>query len=624
MKSSTTYRLEFEQLVVQAEQEINNNPEHYKRRLKYLAWLGYAVIFGMVFLLVSLAAGMVWAMLASSALMIFLLKTKLIFVLAGLIWVLGRSLFVRIKAPEGFELSQKDFPQLWSEIEKLRHFLKTAPIHRIILEPDMNAAIAQTPRLGMIGPYQNTLVLGLELLMVLSVEQARAVIAHELAHLSGNHSKFASWIYRVRMSWAHISYSLDQNHTWGTGLIRRFFYWYEPYFSGYSFVLARNNEYEADALAAQLTSREAAASALVTTYAYADLIQAKFWQAIYDSACNKAEPDDNIYHQLKDFFAKRHQYRAELALSLRNALKQQTQFADTHPALMKRLKALKANGLVADEQSPRALTWLQEKTEHILEHFNYQWVRDNNERWQAFHQKALAARQELQQLKQRDEASLSQEERWQMAEITHHYLPKDDALPLFVRYHKAYPDDPDGILALGRLLLQRDKQVGINYIEQAMAYPHLTLHAAEAAWQYYTRTHQAEQAEHWLRILETANDMMQEAHAERSTLQMDDVLLPANSLEDVDGHELEIELMGRIHQHKKVKAVWIAEKQVKHFPEQAVYVMGVEIGMGLTNLENLQQDLLNLLETDKVVFLVIKNSNKKLFKRITAVGKQLY
>ncbi|MFT4584050.1 MAG: Zn-dependent protease with chaperone function [Gammaproteobacteria bacterium] len=149
----------------------------------------------------SLSVGGVLAVsIYSTALLIILIKKKLIFLIVPAIWILTKSLWVKLEAPGGYRLAKKNCPQLFEEIDSLRRSLKALKIHEVILTADLNAAISQTPRLEVFGWQKNTLILGLELLLTLSPEQARAVVAHEFGHLSGNHSRFAGWIYRIRQT----------------------------------------------------------------------------------------------------------------------------------------------------------------------------------------------------------------------------------------------------------------------------------------------------------------------------------------------------------------------------------------------------------------------------------------
>ncbi|MFT5452947.1 MAG: putative SprT family Zn-dependent metalloprotease, partial [Enterobacterales bacterium] len=89
----------------------------------------------------------------------------------------------------------------------------------------LNHVIVQTPRFLAFGFTHNTLILGFELLLSLSKQEVTAVIAHELGHLSGNHSKFHGWIYRARNTWENMMYNLDQHNGWASAPLRWFFNW---------------------------------------------------------------------------------------------------------------------------------------------------------------------------------------------------------------------------------------------------------------------------------------------------------------------------------------------------------------------------------------------------------------
>jgi Zn-dependent protease with chaperone function len=105
-------------------------------------------------------------------------------VLFILLWVLLRSVFIKFPPPQGYILERHRYPVLWAEVDQLSKILSTPPIHQILLTAEMNAALMQTPRFGLFSPSKNTLIIGLELLLALSTQQTRAVLAHELAHTS--------------------------------------------------------------------------------------------------------------------------------------------------------------------------------------------------------------------------------------------------------------------------------------------------------------------------------------------------------------------------------------------------------------------------------------------------------
>jgi Zn-dependent protease with chaperone function len=195
---------DFIQLVQKAEQDAEKNIKGYRGKLLLFAGLGYGVIFLILFSLVLLIGGTLGTAFVSTTLFLLLLKKKLIIVLAIVVWILLKAVWVKFEEPSGYVLEKKRFPKLFAAIDDLRQQLKSLPIHQVILTPELNAAVVQTPRLGIFGWHKNSLIVGLELLLILSAEEMRAVLAHELGHLSGNHSRFNGWIYRVRIMWQKV------------------------------------------------------------------------------------------------------------------------------------------------------------------------------------------------------------------------------------------------------------------------------------------------------------------------------------------------------------------------------------------------------------------------------------
>jgi Zn-dependent protease with chaperone function len=131
----------------------------------------------------------------------------------------------------------------------------------LILDSSANAGVIQQPRFGPFGPYRNVLLVGLPLLQALPVEELRAVLAHELAHLVRRHGRFGAWIYRLRKAYPELLDRLD-NEGWTATIVRVFFERYTPYFVICSLALARAHEYEADRLAGEISTPAAVAAAL--------------------------------------------------------------------------------------------------------------------------------------------------------------------------------------------------------------------------------------------------------------------------------------------------------------------------------------------------------------------------
>ncbi|MFB2880023.1 M48 family metallopeptidase [Floridanema aerugineum] len=176
---------EFDSLIQKLEKYARVNPSGYN----LLAALG----FGYIFLVFALLCTIFW----------FLGLKEISFLL---VLAIAQLLYAGFATPKGVELTRQEAPKLFAVIAQLTAALKTPKFHHILLDTQLNAGVLQVPRFGIlfVGWTRNYLFLGLPLMQSLSPQQFRAILAHELGHLSGNHSRFSGWIYQLRHPWLFI------------------------------------------------------------------------------------------------------------------------------------------------------------------------------------------------------------------------------------------------------------------------------------------------------------------------------------------------------------------------------------------------------------------------------------
>lgn len=626
-QSTTTLRKRFEELVRAAEAEIEAQPGVYKFRLALLAGLGYAVIFGLLAVLILILGGTIYGALLSSGFLILLINKKIFIVLIAAVWVLVRSLLVSIRAPEGLAVSRKDAPGLWREIDDLRRNLRALPLHRVVLVPDMNAAVAQTPRLGLMGPYKNTLVLGLELLMTLTPAQARSVLAHEFGHLSGQHGRFGNWIYRKRLTWARIGQAFGERSGIALSPMTRFINWYVPRLVGYSFALARSQEYEADAVAARLTSPEDAAAALMLVRVRDEITRDLFWKPLLGRAIRDPDPEAHTFTRLFEHLKTKAMNSALADAKIGEALRTKTGYADTHPSLRDRLKAIKAGPVALATGPTAAEAWLGDHLESVLRHFDRQWLEQNRDAWRQRHEGAQQALAYLATLEQKPVAERTQSEAWEIVSLQEDVRPETDPLPGYLDYAGQYPDDPDGHFAIGRLLvIERDDASGVAHLEKAAEHWTYREVASGIIAAHYQGHDQAELAETWLAKAEAAHDDLEEARHERSDVFAGDTF-QATRLDD-EFLALLVEAIRRTPAGQKIKSIWIAEKVLRQLPDAAVHVVVAEPKVLAWGKRELGQTLATELGEsfpfqDTWFFLPAISSNRAIAGKVKAVGKRL-
>jgi hypothetical protein len=477
-----------ESLVRRLEQEAAANPAGYRRKLGALAFLGYGYITAILVLLIGGALLILWTGIRVNHAALLLVKVG--WALLALIYVVLRAMWVRLDPPQGRPLASAECPDLFRLIEELRAKGAAPAVHSVLLTSDFNAAIVQHPRFGVFGGTCNYLMLGLPLMQSLSPEEFQAVIAHEFGHLSGAHGRFGAWIYRLRTGWARLLRALQAQKPWGAALFTKFFAWYAPLFSAYSFVQARYQEYEADRMSVAAVGREATASALLRVNTQGEFLAETFWPSIFKRADDEPVPTASPFTMLGPCLKQRDGVGApERALA--KALAQRTGYSDTHPCLADRLKAIGVEPhLPGSLEVSAAEQFLGATVESLRQDLDERWRVSVRQWWSKRHQYAKDSRYRLATLDRKAEIiSLSDDEHWDRARFTEEFGSSDLAMSLYVQILERNPQHVGALWRRGQLLLARDDPQGIDQLSEAARIDRKLEQPACAAVVGYHRRH---------------------------------------------------------------------------------------------------------------------------------------
>ncbi|MCP4981285.1 MAG: M48 family metalloprotease [Gammaproteobacteria bacterium] len=611
---------QFVELVKKSEQDAANSIGAYKVRLGLFALLGYAVIFGVLVALLALIGGTIGIALVSTSLALLLVKKKIIFIILIAIWTFLKALWVRFDAPVGHELKREQFPGLFREIDDLTKRLDALKIHQVIINEDLNASVVQHPRWGLLGGQINTLFLGLQLLLALSPQEMRSVLAHEIGHLSGNHSRFSGWIYRVRITWQRIMLAFEDSHSFGAILMRKFFDWYAPKFSAYSFALARSNEYEADQVAAELTSSATAAKALANVYAKVPYINSEYWDVYFDKADLEPKPPNPPYEGLASFLKESPVSREQLIELINKELEVETHYADTHPALRDRIQAITDTAVVPDSfDKSAAEAWLGDHYSDTLEHFDQRWYQQNQQRWQDRYDYVTKSKKKLETARNQDIDSLDDDDLWNLAELTSEFEDDDAALALYLRFYDKHPDSIGTAYHIGRILIDRKDEAALPFLKKAFTSPHTLEYAAKWGYSFLIDEGKEEEAESWWEEAAKADEIHRLTQQERNNVtQKDDFEAPQIS------EELLTDLQQQISSQKNVGSVWIAQKILVHSTGDPVYVICFRPKGLYWSSSKVLQKLLDKINVNVDLYVVsLFGESKKLGKKVKKVGQKI-
>lgn len=272
---------------------------------------------------------------------------------AGILSVMGVgavliAIFTRPRTEqtvEGTILERDAAPRLWEELSSICAKVGVNPPDQVIAGIDDNFFVTEHP-ITMNGTRLTgkTLYVSLPLLKQLHATEADTILAHEMAHFSGQDT-----LYSKRISPLLLKYQayLKGLHEGGISLpVFHFMVCFRVLFELSLNSLSRKREFRADSIAAKVTSPRDSAGALLRTMAYS-----KFRQSVemdlfkQTEAMEKADVSARVEQGFLDY--------AEKFASDPEIGKMETAHPfDSHPPLSQRLGAV---GIELDENVARSL-----------------------------------------------------------------------------------------------------------------------------------------------------------------------------------------------------------------------------------------------------------------------------
>jgi Zn-dependent protease with chaperone function len=567
------------------EKRFASRPAALRARLLWLAALGYAGMFAWLGAVILLAA----CFLVPGILMplengwLLMLVGSLVLTFGG--WAAIRVLWVRLTPPLGRAITRAEAPALHTMLDGLRGRLRASGFYRVIITADCNAAVSEIPRLGVFGWPRHYLQFGLPLLECLSAEEVRAVLAHELAHLSGRHGWVSGWIYRQRRSWEQIFERLRQPRQRGSISLRpilvKFIDWFWPRFNSHAWVLSRANEFYADAAASWAAGPEFMASALFRLEVYHRLLSERFWPDLWKRANEEPAPPSGVFENLRD--AVRAEPPEESAKWREQAFKFVTSKTDTHPCLSARLKAIKQlpEGIGEGSFPPwppahetsAAETLFGPALGRIRKDVEAQWRKDSQKAWAERHARAASLQHRLQTLSQAvpDPAS-DVDSLWDQARAIGDLQGYLAAAPILRQIVGLRPDHVGANFHLGRCLIEAGDDAGEAHLERAMEEDEESVpHACGVLHAHFRRTGRTERVREIEARLDRHETALAASKIESATVTSSDTIIP----HECGAEELE-SLRTLLTAEPALTAAYLGRKKMIHFRKQRLFVLCLE------------------------------------------------
>jgi Zn-dependent protease with chaperone function len=575
----TRARLEF------LEWEANTHPRRHAMRLTALVMLGYAFPLSLLTLSFGISVLLFWlgpAAWQQDTGIFFWWCVGFILSLLIVAAVLG-TFRVHLPEPAGHPLRLGEAAQLRAMVDDVCAAAGgSVSIHQIHIDFSFNAAASQRRKYGLFGTATNYLLLGLPMLIALTPQQLKSVIAHEIGHFHGQHNSFGAWIGRVYQTWQSLAGPITAKR-WRRALVGWFVRWYGPHVQTTTLALRRVHEYAADRSAADYSGLRQTAEALLEIDRTGYRLDRSFWPQVLRGACRgEPIPPGDVFPRMQAFL------QSDVPQDMMQRWKARELAARTpvtadHPCLKDRLTRLGFAHLL--EQAPlcfqpqpcgACLELLGECREHVWAVCSASWKAMSIERWRTEYAIVKHLKESAEKTSQaQSEIPLDPQKRgqreWDLLEPQVHAASPAEAIAALREFVARHPTVAGAHYALGQMLLRQDDELAADSLERAMQYgSEFIAPSLNMLLDYYRDAGRDAEADPIRRRLIEHERLSKVAHKERQRVTRRDRFMEHG----VSTDELQ-KVRTVLHRHPQITAAFLVRKQVKLFTDKPSYVLAV-------------------------------------------------
>jgi Zn-dependent protease with chaperone function/nucleoid-associated protein YgaU len=258
--------------------------------------------------------------------------------------------------PTAVEVAPHEAPALWAAVYEAAAAVGTRPPTRLRMVASANAAVAEETRLLGFASGRRDLTIGLPLLLGVSADELRAVLAHEMGHYARGHTRSGARLYRGSVALRNTCQGLraarenDSRRRSIRGLAKITSLYallaygilsaYSAFYDKVSFAARRRQEFQADAYAAGNHGSRVTANALRSAHAL-PVAWTRFRDGYLEPMRKAGYRSDDPFGAFEAMLADP-DYRDVFAELWRNPPQGPVSRFDSHPTLAQRLAALES------------------------------------------------------------------------------------------------------------------------------------------------------------------------------------------------------------------------------------------------------------------------------------------
>jgi Zn-dependent protease with chaperone function len=258
----------------------------------------------------------------------------------------------------GIQAHRAHHEKVFTLVREIADKVNARTIDDIMITPDTRIGVREEAALWMPPGFgRRKLVIGMALLNSITMDQLRAVLAHEFGHFSHGDTFFSRFIYRVAVGYGGLVNEMARVRYYYLNPFYWVFYAYMWVYMLIASSFSRQKEFRADRFAVQAVGKDAYGVALSVVHLEGSFFEEVVFQEMF-MAVSQRRPMNNIYHYGG---VQRRKYEKEnpgrLRKVLGNIMTQKTSAFDSHPALGERLKKQNvATALVEIPPLPRLVS----------------------------------------------------------------------------------------------------------------------------------------------------------------------------------------------------------------------------------------------------------------------------
>ncbi len=602
-------RANFDSAVQRIEQRYRGRTRELASATRRWLLMGYGVITGTALVIGAIGVTLIWFGASLGT-------TGILMIVAGSLavaWGIGQVaqlILVHNALPTELPLDLDRAQPLFQMLQQLRKKLEAEPLARVCIDHQFNASVVQSRPLGILNglatpgsflakwfPPVNVLVIGLPLIMTLTECEFRALLAHELGHISGRHGRKRGHIFHLRQQWHQFFESLHHSSSatlrtllfWLHGMLVK---WYWPRLNSYMFVLSRHQEYEADQCSVMLTDTSTTTKLLWKVHVLGRYQEGIGNEKLWESLDISPLPPRDYCQQIANSIATPDQDGAEHAM--RTSLCRLTDNSDTHPSLSDRVRAISAQAgtdltrfqFPVMPEASAAECLLGAQLERLTQQVNDLWYRKTVTTWKESHRRlkavATVANRQQSDTEIIEISAADVPTTWERALEILEVQGYKAAEPLVKSVLCAAPDHTGALCAMGGSAIaggdDRAEDLLTFVIEKNDRM--WTPRAAELLIAHYADVGEKEKLATLRRRMDQYDKLRQQADAERCTVSARDTL-DSHGL----GNQQLAAVVETLRRNKFCHAGYLVRKLVKHLPEEPMFVLSVSSAPEITQQE---------------------------------------